>query len=238
MTHFENSYFSFFSASFSDPNKSVNGDSINYVFIENENLFLCAVADGVSNSYSDTLSSSIAINTLFESFETLNDEKSLEKRLLKSAQQAHLSLYLNDKKPLYSTLTAVVWHTQLPFFFILNSGDSRVYQVNSEGIKQLTKDHSAITTKKDGKGGLIVREVLSQSLGSLSFKPSILPKVIEGSILLATDGFYKSSFAMSLCFDLTCGKLNNSDFKDQIHTAEYNDDASMILFLPKSLKPL
>jgi len=176
-----------------------NGDHILYRVIPEEDLVVALLADGVSNSPCDFLSSKTACETFMQDF-LVASKSDLEERILHAMREAHYAV-LNHAAHhgMLCAFAAVVWRIGEDDFYFINIGDTRIYKVSGETSEQITEDEadtvflrrgSKIAT--DGSGQILTRRVITNAVGSKMCRITVRKGVWqEGElIILASDGFY------------------------------------------------
>ncbi|MHA6258657.1 Stp1/IreP family PP2C-type Ser/Thr phosphatase [Sporosarcina sp. CAU 1771] len=136
--------------------RTVNEDSA-AVYTRPEGTILAIVADGMGGHQGGGYASSTAIKSIGEQFMELDtseiiDKEDLEEWLKEAIYKVNRVLYEranNDEtlKGMGTTLEAVLINEQ--DCLILHVGDSRVYSMNTDGIRQITKDHSYVNALLD-----------------------------------------------------------------------------------------
>ncbi len=179
--------------------KKWNGDHILYHVIKAENLVVALLADGVSNSPCDYLSSKTACEKFMQEFLAV-PLPDLEERILHAMQEAHYAV-LNHKEHhgMLCAFSAVVWRIGADSFHFLNIGDTRIYHVSGENQEQITQDEAdTVFLRREGRiaidssGQPLTRRVITNAVGSKTCR--II--VHKGSwqkgelLILASDGFY------------------------------------------------
>jgi len=174
--------------------------------VQDSDLALLVVADGMGGHKAGNVASEIAVTTAEKYWNNINrdkplsaqDAKDLVKDLITEANQAVISEADNcfEKRGMGTTLTAGLLNGD--HLIIGHIGDSRAYLVNNDQIELLTRDHSLLEqliqsgqvkpeeAKKHPK-----RHVLTRALGASSdLQIDISDFIIEpGSVLLfCTDG--------------------------------------------------
>ncbi len=112
---------------------------------------LCVVCDGMGGAKSGNIASSLAADVFVQSVKQTwtasMDQERINQMLRSAVKLANFTVYdqaaqFEDFSGMGTTLTAVLLKgTDVT---LVNVGDSRVYAVNSDGICQLTKDHSLV----------------------------------------------------------------------------------------------
>jgi len=167
-------------SSLKNPNKQKNGDFCQSDFLENENILLAVLCDGVGSNACDWKASQVGCNLFIENFKQ-NSNLEITQRITLAIQKVNLELVLETGacEGMKSTFSTVVWEIEKKQFHYVSIGDSRIYEYNESGITQISKDESKpiILRKKDGKpmiisGVAIVAEGVTNVIGSreLEFK--------------------------------------------------------------------
>lgn len=182
--------------------KNLNGDHILYQIVDAENLVVALLADGVSNSPCDWLSSRTACEKFMKEF-LAQPIANLEERILHAMQEAHYAVLNHEEHHgMLCAFAAVVWRIGEGAFHFINVGDTRIYHVSGEDVKQVTEDEADIVFLRrgtkiatDGSGHPLSRRVITNAVGSITCKISVQSgSWAEGDLLvLASDGFYNIS---------------------------------------------
>lgn len=175
-------------------NRIENQDA--YVIANLERGFFAAVADGVGGNSGGKVASSIAI----EEFEAVSRSGG---DLLTAAHSAHNKILeigrsAAELNGLATTVSAVICtHSQLDG---VSCGDSRVYLLRNNGLKQLSVDHSEYT-KLLSEGKLTREEAVNYPRRNVLYsalgvnKPLVIDafsiKLIDGDrVVIMTDGVH------------------------------------------------
>jgi len=119
--------------------KDRNGDHILFQIVDAENLVIALLADGVSNSPCDWLSSKTVCDKFMQEF-LAQPMAYLEERILHAMQEAHYAVLNHDEHHgMLCAFAAVVWHIGEAAFHFINIGDTRIYHVSGEGVEQITE---------------------------------------------------------------------------------------------------
>ena len=179
--------------------KDRNGDYILYKVIEAESLVVALLADGVSNSPCDWLSSRTACEKFMQEF-LAKPMSSLEERILQAMQEAHYAVLNHDEHHgMLCAFAAVVWRIGEDAFHFINIGDTRIYQIRGEVSEQITEDEADVVFLRrgtkvaiDGFGQPLSRRVITNAVGSITCKFTVQSgSWAKGDMLvLASDGFY------------------------------------------------
>ncbi|WP_370981192.1 Stp1/IreP family PP2C-type Ser/Thr phosphatase [Agaribacterium sp. ZY112] len=200
-----------------------NEDSIRWFAHPTLPFSYTVIADGMGGYTGGALASKIAVDTLGQQLETLmnptflsctpDQQELMIKALLldtvKQANQAILNAKLANPQFAHMGTTlvlALVWQDQVT---IAHLGDSRAYLWDSQGLVQLTKDHSVVQDMIDS-GALTedqartsdVRNHITRALGVMpDVEPSINNYQLTGNALLM------------LCSDGLTEYLDNSELE-------------------------
>lgn len=115
------------------------------------NSAIYVVCDGMGGAKSGNVASSLAaevfVQEIKRSFSSLMDREKSDQMLRGAAKLANFTVYdqaqqLEEFEGMGTTLVAVLVRGKKAT--VLNVGDSRAYAINSEGIYQLSTDHSVV----------------------------------------------------------------------------------------------
>jgi protein phosphatase len=161
--------------------------------------YLVAVADGMGGHALGELASRLAVDTLLDIYYDAPPDPLLS--LAKAIDVANAAVFTQAQMrnvSMGTTLVGAVFHQQAMTLF--NIGDSRVYRVRGETIRQLTRDHSLVAEQV--RRGMLtaeearlspVRNVLLRSIGH---RPISEPDLTETGIaagdsyLVCSDGLH------------------------------------------------
>lgn len=176
-----------------------NGDHILYRVIPEENLVVALLADGVSNSPCDFLSSRTACETFMQDFLAAS-KSDLEERIFHAMQEAHYAVLNHEEHHgMLCAFAAVVWRIGEDDFNFINIGDTRIYKVSEETPEQITEDDADTVrlrrgsqTATNGSGQILTRRVITNAVGATTCRITVRKGLWqEGElIILASDGFY------------------------------------------------
>ena len=204
----------FKSFGFSDQGRTRDHNEDSYLCNDEERLFL--VADGMGGHASGETASQLAVSSV-EKFVIksrsqeiewpikYNDNLSEEQnRLLAAVTLANRHILEHAQqddsmKGMGTTLTGLT--IEEDYLAIVNVGDSRLYRVRNDEIKQITQDHSFVGEQE--RKGLLTKEearqhpkrhILTSALGDLKQQPKIdlyRHEIIRKDLyLLCSDGLY------------------------------------------------
>ncbi len=185
--------------------RAINEDSA-AVFTLPEGLTLAVIADGMGGHLGGDFASSTAIKVIGEEFlklkgTTLEGDEEWTEWLKETIFHVNLLLYEHAQKNeefkgMGTTLEAVLIRGQS--CLVAHIGDSRVYAINTDGVQQITKDHSYVNVLVDS--GEITKEeaavhpqrnLIMQALGSeRTINPDFYTLNLEDEtyLLICTDG--------------------------------------------------
>jgi len=184
-------------------------------------VYLCVVCDGMGGAAGGSVASQIAVEVFTsslrekltpeptETYPELSDRK-VRSSLIASVDAANIAVFrkageMNDGSldGMGTTLTAVLF-TETGYAWSVNVGDSRIYRVFPNGIRQITHDHSVVQEYLD-KGIITPEEaktfsmknVITRAVGVADWvEPDVASVDIEpengmnGNLLLCSDGLY------------------------------------------------
>ena len=179
--------------------KDRNGDHILYQVVDAENLVVALLADGVSNSPCDWLSSRTACEKFMKEF-LAQPMANLEERILHAMQEAHYAVLNHEEHHgMLCAFAAVVWRIGEDAFHYINIGDTRIYHISGEVSEQITEDEADVVFVRrgskiaiDGFGQPLSRRAIINAVGSITCKITVQSgSWAKGDLLvLASDGFY------------------------------------------------
>lgn len=169
------------------------------VFAENlpDGRTLVAVADGMGGHAAGEVASALALETLVSA---LGDGEGLAAAFRLANERVHTGGTEPGKEGMGTTLTALLLDGSE--YMIANVGDSRGYQISSDGIRQLTEDHSfmaeAIKQGQSEEEAMRTpwKDVLTRAIGTQAevevdvVGPSMVQK--NTAFLICSDGLYKT----------------------------------------------
>ena len=189
-----------------DPHKTKCGDYSDFLDIEAAKLLILVLADGVGSSVCDWKAAKTTCTEFIRIFKDNPENEDISKRIIHAIKETNhiVTAETGACAGMKSTFVGVVWDYENGIIYYISIGDSRIYLVEKETIKQITKDETATIIRKgmDGKpliyaGVAVVAEGITNAVGALvsCVVSQIEDKNTEG-VLLASDGFYncQSSF--------------------------------------------
>ncbi|MCH7773329.1 MAG: Stp1/IreP family PP2C-type Ser/Thr phosphatase [Bacteroidetes bacterium] len=113
---------------------------------------LLLVCDGMGGHKGGEIASRLAVETISNYFEKLNDNYNISEVINKSLEAANTSIILKAKEnsdltDMGSTVVLVLIKDELVYYTSL--GDSRIYKIRDGAIQQITKDNSLVQQMVD-----------------------------------------------------------------------------------------
>ncbi len=130
--------------------RSENQDRVRAEYL-GDNIFCAAVCDGMGGAASGGVASQVAIDAFFkrvmENFRADMNDNSIRNLMLNAVHYANTLVYEKsrediDKNGMGTTCAAALVIGKK--IYIVNVGDSRVYVMNNNGIRQVTTDHTYV----------------------------------------------------------------------------------------------
>jgi protein phosphatase len=218
--------FGCFSISSNEPNQD------NYIFSSFKNKFLLAVADGIGGLPLGTKASQAAIDCLAEinldenisKDDVLNTFPKIRSRLEK------IRNHCNIESEIGTTLTVAFIDDE--FIHIFHTGDSRLYLFKDKDIFFQTTDQTLSNEYgiKD-YSNIITSAIISNR--ELKIKSNIAKRCLIESIILVTDGVYKSLESDQfnyLCKICKSSNLASETISSYLEIKGVDDDSTMISF--------
>lgn len=174
-----------------------NQNEDRFLIKELSELLILAVADGMGGSPGGEIAAQIVIDTFQDyKFSEKSIEKELKIALGKAEKQIHHKVNKNPELEGMGTTvtTAAIYQNKV---FWIHVGDSRMYLLHHNKIKQITTDHTFVqdllndgTLTPDQAETHPLRNVLDQCVGCDGMEPDTGVFIIEQSdrLLLCSDG--------------------------------------------------
>jgi len=113
---------------------------------------LLLVCDGMGGHKGGEFASRLAVETISNYFQKLNDSYNISEEINKSLKAANTSIILKAKEDpeltdMGSTVVLVLVKNELAYYASL--GDSRIYKISDGSIQQITKDNSLVQQMVD-----------------------------------------------------------------------------------------
>lgn len=220
--------------------KAKCGDSFAVELLEDGNILILVVADGVSSSPCDWKAAEVACETVVDIFKS--SEGSIALRMGAAAEKAHTRVKLIGDRCAGSitSLTFVAWETMTDEIHVLNVGDSRAYLGPDNDLRQLTADDvQPVILKRNGEvvlqaGVPVFMRGVTRSLGQLeSLEFSVQSHAFRrGDLLvLVSDGMSKYE-AFTSAFPAIFGSANVEERLSSLlleNSAKNQDDATLVV---------
>lgn len=185
------------------PNKTKNGDFCSFDFLENEQILIAVLCDGVGSNACDWKASKVGCEKFISDFK-IEVKENITTRISSAIKKVNqeLLLEIGSCEFMKSTFTTIVWELEKNQYHYVSIGDSRIYEYKNDQVTQISKDEtkSVILKKKDGKpmiisGVAVVTEGITNAIGSGSLQFQIFTKdiTLTKGLILATDGFFNVS---------------------------------------------
>ena len=186
------------------------------------NNVICVVCDGMGGAKSGNVASSLAAEVFVQEikrcFSGLMDREKSDQMLRSAAKLANFTVYdqaqqFEEFEGMGTTLVAVLIRGKKAT--ILNVGDSRCYGINSDGIVQLTTDHSVVQMMVD-RGELTPqtaksypgKNLITRAIGT---EPMIMCDLFHADVtkgdylLLCSDGLSNMMDDQEILFEVVHG---------------------------------
>lgn len=183
---------------------------------------LAAVADGMGGHAAGDVASKIAVETL--DYCTREDSDNPQNELSEAFYMANdkvLSEAKSDrsKRGMGSTMVAALFYSD--HFITANVGDSRLYLINTEGIRQVTFDHSYVQE-------LLRAGVITKEKAKTHPNRNFITRCIGSALDFEPDVFYsnwKRGDTVLLCSDGLCGAVEDEELLSLVLSFEDLDAA-------------
>ena len=197
------------------------------VEVLDKNTLLCVVCDGMGGAKSGNVASTLAADVFVQEVKRTwtpdMDPEKLDQMLRNAVKLANFTVYDQAKQfeefsGMGTTMVALL--IQGKFATVVNVGDSRAYSLDSDGIRQLTTDHSLVQmmirhgelTPEQAKSypgkNLITRAIGTESVVECDV---FHRRVAKGEcLLLCTDGLSNLLDDQELLFEVVHGMNKKS----------------------------
>ena len=187
--------------------------------VENDMIIFGGIADGIGGLGNGNIASSFVIESLREWFILekekfiLMDAKNVTNELYEKVLEIHEALKIFQKEKAIdcgTTLTAIL--IRRDEYIIIHVGDSRVYALENEEIKMITKDQTLAQLNRD-RGeekdlGIQERIKMESTLLQCIGKNNVVPKIYVGAFF--------ENYAVLLCSDGLSNTLTVGEIKEEI----------------------
>jgi len=199
--------------------RTVNEDRVD-VFVRDDHRILAVVADGMGGHNAGDVASELAISEFKKYFQSYNPAVIKAKDWLTYTFQS-----INQSIARHSSITAGcegMGTTLIAGLFdkhkgiIAHVGDSRVYQITKEKVKQITRDHSYVNV-------LIDSGEISEEQAKTHPKKNVLMKAVGTEQTIQPD-FYEVAFLPDSYFLFCSDGLSNKLSEAFIQSLLYSDN--------------
>jgi len=185
--------------------RPVNQDYIGLFHSSDKRDFIAVVADGMGGHQAGDIASRLAVEEIQNNFFIQLGRQSPEQALRRVFEAANSTIYAHaqrspENQGMGTTLVALALYESAAYFAY--TGDSRLYLVRENEIKQLTKDHTLVAEML--RQGLIDlnqaknhpdRNIITHAVGTrkevfVDTSDSPIPLQIGDCFLLCSDGLY------------------------------------------------
>ena len=202
--------------------RSQNQDAYQIEALDRRTL-LCTVCDGMGGAKSGNVASSLAIDVFTQevkrTWHSDMDHEAIDQMLQNAVKLANFTVFdqsqqLPEFSGMGTTLVSVLLQGKTAHF--INVGDSRAYWINSQGIQQVTVDHSLVQmmvnrgelTPESAKSypgkNLITRAIGTEAVVNCDI---FRRKAEKGSyILLCSDGLSNMVDDLEILFEVAHGQ--------------------------------
>jgi PPM family protein phosphatase len=235
-----NYQFHTFSYSVTKSGKEKCGDAFAVRKLDEENLIILAVADGVSSCPCDWLASKTACETVTAVFSETSGN--IERRMKTATAKTNSAIrkVSGSCNGMMTSLSLAVWEIGTDKIYFLNVGDSRIYVGPETNPQQITVDDTVSDLVKiDGEvllnaGMPVFRHSVFRSLGQndpLTFDVQTYKFSNRDLLILVSDGICKNEGFTSGLKDILCA----GDFSEKLkyfvrsHSEKNKDDATLVV---------
>lgn len=201
-TSLKHDFFTVLAERVSKGGKERCGDSLGVDYIEDENILLLVVADGVSSCPCDWKASEVACEAALARFKKLS-EGTIAQRIAKAAEKAHDAVRQigGPCAGSITSLTFVAWEIGKEHVYYTNIGDSRLYIGPEDDLTQVTSDDiQHVLLKRNGEvvlnaGAPVFMRGVTRSLGqveNLDIDVNTHPFGRTDLLVLVSDGITKN----------------------------------------------
>ncbi|MBO5953133.1 MAG: Stp1/IreP family PP2C-type Ser/Thr phosphatase [Oscillospiraceae bacterium] len=178
------------------------------------NTLLCVVCDGMGGARSGNIASTLAVDVFVQEIKrtwTASMEKEKIEQMLRGAVKlANFTVYdqaaqFEEFSGMGTTLVAALIRGKEAV--IVNVGDSRAYAVDSDGIRQLTKDHSLVQM-------MVERGELPPELARSYPGKNFITRAIGTETVVECDIFHTKidkGVCLLLCSDGLCNMMDDQE---------------------------
>lgn len=179
-----------------------------------KNTLLCVVCDGMGGARSGNIASTLALDVFVQeikrSYSVSMEQEKVEQMLRGAVKLANFTVYdqaaqFEEFSGMGTTLVAALLRGK--DVTVVNVGDSRAYQVDAGGIKQLTKDHSLVQM-------MVERGELTPELARSYPGKNFITRAIGTETVVECDVFrvnVERGDCLLLCSDGLCNMMDDQE---------------------------
>ena len=195
-----------------------------YITEQLDGALLCAVCDGMGGAKSGNVASALAAEIFAQAVKSLwkpgLEQKDVDTLLLNAVKVTNFTVYdqavsFEDFAGMGTTLAAMLVETSR--ITVVNVGDSRVYRVNAEGIRQVTKDHSLVQM-------MIDRGELTPEQGRSYPGKNMITRAVGTEPTVQSDLFHMDPQWGEILMICTDGLTNLVEDQEILFEIMYNED--------------
>ena len=202
------------------------------------NTVLCVVCDGMGGAKSGNIASSLAIDVFVQevrrTWTSSMKQDKINQMLLSAAKLANFTVFDQSQQfeefdGMGTTLVAVLVHNR--HVTVAHVGDSRAYRINSDGIWQMTRDHSLVQM-------MVERGELTQEMARTYPGKNFITRAIGTEPIVACDVSHvelsKGEFLL-LCSDGLSNVLDEQEILfEVVHGVRKSDCCQRLLAIAKN----
>ena len=195
-----------------------------YITEQLDGALLCAVCDGMGGAKSGNVASALAAEIFAQAVKSLwkpgLEQKDVDTLLLNAVKVTNFTVYdqavsFEDFAGMGTTLAAMLVESNR--ITVVNVGDSRVYRVNAEGIRQVTKDHSLVQM-------MIDRGELTPEQGRSYPGKNMITRAVGTEPTVQSDLFHMDPQWGEILMICTDGLTNLVEDQEILFEIMYNED--------------
>ncbi len=202
------------------------------------NALLCAVCDGMGGAKSGNVASTLAVDVFVQevkrTWKSDMDPEELDQMLRNAVKLANFTVYdqaqqFEEFTGMGTTLVATLIHGKSAT--VVNVGDSRAYSVKSDGVRQLTVDHSLVQM-------MIQRGEMTPEQAKLYPGKNLITRAIGTEPVVECDVFHRrleGGECLLLCTDGLSNLLDDQEILfEVVHGANKQSSCERLLAIAKN----
>ncbi len=211
--------------------RSENQDSV-FASSLTRKIALYIVADGMGGHRGGKTASTMAIDIISDIIKNDFDKKlepyAIKEIMISSVKEANKQIYeksIHDPELEGMGTTVVVMLVINRTLYIASVGDSRAYVISSQGIKQITTDHSLVAD-------LVSRGVITEAEARVHPKRNVITRAVGSEISVEVDFFDveldKGDIIIG-CSDGLHGMLEDNEITEIVSKSNINGSAKKLI---------